>query len=165
MNKFDSIDFLCSLLRQCPDNSIFEMTCNFDVNYTRVELLDILNNDVTIQNCKDDRQRGALKSSLLESYKITADRNETKLWEHGLNLLVTKQNKEATIKIITDNFDNSDICHCNVYPNKDLTLDKIAECYDGFNHSVVDSVHFKFSDSERQLFGKNAVDIYFNKMG
>jgi hypothetical protein len=165
MNKFDSIDFLCSLIRQCPDNSIFEMTCNFDINYSRVELLgSVLNNDATIQNCNDDRQREVLKSSLLENYKISEDRNGTKLWEHGLNLLVKEQNKETIIKILSDNFDNADICHCNVYPNNDLTQDKIAECYDGFNHSVVDSKHFKFTDSDRQLFEENTVDIYFDKM-
>ncbi len=164
MNKFDALDFLCSLIRQCPDNSIFAMTSNFDLNYTRVELLDILNNDVTIQNCKDDRQREVLKSSLLENYKISEDRNETKLWEHGLNFLVTDQNREAIIKILTDNFGNADICHCNVYPNNDLTQDKIAECYDGFNHSVVNSKYFKFTDTERQMFEENTVDVYFDKM-
>lgn len=165
MNKFDSIDFLCSLIKQCPNNSLFEMTCNLNLIYTRNELLDTLNNNVKIQNCADNRQREVLKSSLLDSYKTSADIRGTKLWEHGLNLLITNNNKDAIIKILIDNFDNSDVCHCNVYPNNDLSQDKIAECYDGFNHSVVDSKYFKFTNSEKQMFEKNTVDIYFDEMG
>jgi hypothetical protein len=137
------------------------MTCNWNLLYTRDELLGVMNNNLTIENCADSRQREVLKSSLLESYKISTDIHGTKLWEHGLNLLVTKKNKDAIIKILFDNFDDSDVCHCNIYPNNDLTKAKIAECYDTFNSVWLDAKYFTYSDDEKQKFAENSVDIDF----
>ena len=160
--NFDQVDFLCSIIGQCPNNCVAELQCNWtSTTYSDKEIAEIKKYPInSIQDCKTDRQTEVFKSSLFDSFKYQESQfGKFTVWNGGLNLLITDKNKTEIIRNLKEFFDNRDVCHCQIY----TTQKQIAECYDTFNHSKLDSEIFSFTEEEKQRFGDNDIDIYFDK--
>ena len=155
------VDFLIRIIEQCPDSCVAELQCNWTTtSYTDNELAEIKDHFInSIQNCKTDRQTEVFKSHQFDSYKYKDNMfGPFTIWKGGLNLLITTSNKNEIIVRLEKYLDNSDICHCQIY-----TQDKhIAECYDSFTHSKLNTGFFSFSIEQRQKYADNDIDIYFD---
>lgn len=154
--KYTGIDFLTHIIKQCPDNCVAELQCNWtNVSYTNKES-DQISKYFSIENCKSNREVEVFKSSRFENYKYKdAKFGQYEVWLGGLNLFITNNNKTEIIGNIKEYLDDSDVCHCQIYmKNKQL-----AECYDSFMHNKLDNTTFKFTDVEIKNYGKNNVDI------
>lgn len=160
--SFDQVDFLSSLIEQCPNNCVAELQCNWtSTTYSDKEIAEI-NKYLTkkIEDCQTDRQTEVFKSFLLESYKFQEQQfGKFTIWDGGLNLLITDKNKNKIVEKLKEYFDNRDVCHCQIYTQEE----HIVECYDTFTHNKLDSNIFSFTAEEKQKFGDNDIDIYFDK--
>lgn len=155
----DQIDFLTKLVEQCPDNCLFELQCNWtSTRFSENELAEIINDNIKhIQSCKTDRQAEIFKSFCFENYKYKdTSFGKFSIWNEGLNLLITADNKREVREQLRKYLDNSDICHCQIY-----TQDRhIAECYDSFMNCRLDSRIFKFTARQKKKYADN--EIYFD---
>lgn len=151
------LEFLIRIIEQCPDSCVAELHCNWtSTSYSENELAEI---DNSFQNCKTDRQTEVFKSHKFDSYKYKNTKfGQFTIWNGGLNLLITTSNKNEIIERLEKYFDDRDVCHCQIY-----TQDKqIAECYDAFTHSKLDSGIFTISKEQRQKYAENDIEIYFD---
>ena len=159
--KFMQNDFLLRIIEQCPDSCVAELQCNWtSTAYSGNELAEIKDQFInSIQNCKTDRQTEVFKSHQFDSYKYKDTKfGQFTIWDGGLNLFVRTTSKNEIIERLEKYLNNSDICHCQIY-----TLDKhIAECYDSFTHSKLDSGIFTFTKEQRQKYAENDIEIYFD---
>lgn len=162
--QFDQIDFLTSVVKQCPDNCVVELQCNWtSTAFSDNEFTEIKNQSVnSTEDCKTDRQVEVFKSSRFDNYKYKDTKfGQFPIWDGGLNLLITKDSKNEIIERLKKYLDNNDVCHCQIY-----TQDKhIAKCYDSFMHCWLDSSAFKFTTEQKEKFADNDIDIYFDNEG
>ncbi len=162
--QYYQIDFLASVVKQCPDNCVVELQCNWtSTAFSDNDLAEIKNQSInSIQDCKADRQIEVFKSCQFNSYKYKNTKfREFPIWDGGLNLLITADNKNEIIERITKYLDNSDVCHCQIY-----VQDKhIAKCYDSFMHCWLDRSVFKFTAEQKEKFANNDIDIFFDNEG
>ena len=156
--QFDNIDFLISLIKQCPENCVAEIQCNWTTtSYTDKEFEEIKGFS-TISDCKSSRQIEVFKSSRFDKYKYKINKfGQFDIWEGGLNLFVSVESKNAIIEIFKSFFYDSDVCHFHVFTQ----VKQIVECYDSFMHNFLDSLYFKFTIDEKLNLANNDIDIFF----
>lgn len=157
--KYDEIDFLTHLIKQCPDKCVVEFQCNWtNTSYTDKEFVEI-SGCSSLEDCKSDRETEVFKSTRFDNYKYKSTKfGQSEIWDGGLNLFITTKSKEKINENIRTYLDGSDVCHCQVYTEST----HIAECYDSFNHNKLDNSFFKFTVEEIQNYARNNIDISFN---
>jgi hypothetical protein len=156
MAQFDQIDFLAKLIEQCPDDTVAEL----QVNWYRKSLIDqsfrSTNSYSKISECKSETEKEIFK--LRSLYPFLFNKNIhgiNKLWEGGLNILITFDLKSKLIEEFKKNFDNFDIIECLFYSQSE----KIAECYDHFEMSILNQKYFHFNKKDIMEFDKNDIEI------
>ena len=162
--QYYQIDFLASIVEQCPDNYMVELQCNWtSTAFSDNDIAELKYQSInSIKYCKTSRKVEVFKCSRLDRYKYKRTKfGQFPIWDGGLNLLIKADNKNELIKRITKYLDNSDVCHCQIY-----TEDKhIGKCYDNFMYCWLDSSIFKFTTELKENFADNDIDIYFDNEG
>jgi hypothetical protein len=153
------VDFFLRLLKQCPDNSLISLSCNWtSVNFSGEELIEI-NKINKVENCVTDRQIEVFKSNLLNKYKYSEKEFGKLIIEIGnLNLIINKSIINELTSIIRNNFNDRDICHCIIY----FEDRKIAKCYDNFTGTWLESTFFKFTKVEIETYAEK--DIFIDEI-